>query len=239
MNEAGKNLLTFGFVRDFGKENNIEIPYDIVYLFISWLSFCDQFDRTLTHRHITIKTKKTNDKYGECQQIQMSAQSSDPFRTAICEHVCKRGDKQTWIFQIGARRSKAPEYLVFGIIDNHTAISVNDIKDFSEISGGFGLFLKDMGTYFQQKYSCRVFEYGAQFEVNHNDIIEMELDLTKENGTLSFEFHGKLKRKRDRAEETKHYSNVFDYCVDVNKQWRAAVTIAGRNQFVSLLPFGP
>ena len=66
------NLLTFGFVRDFGKKNNIDIPDDIVYLFVSWLSLCDQFDRKLTHRHITIETKRTKEKYGIYQQIQLS-----------------------------------------------------------------------------------------------------------------------------------------------------------------------
>ena len=240
MDETGRNLLTFGFVRDFCKNYNMDIPDDIVFLFVSWLSFYAQFDRNLTHKHITIETKKTKDKYGEYQQVQISRKAVGPWRTAVSKNICKKGDIKSWIFQIGARKKYGdPKYLILGIIDDMTVKRRKSrIQSFCAEKGGFGLFLLNMGRYFEKDLNHDKFEYGQQFELTHNDIIEMELDLTKERGILSFEFHGKVKT-RDWTDWTTYYSNIFHDNIDINKQWRAAITLASRSQLVSILPFVP
>ena len=71
MDPTRKNLLSFGFVREYCDENNIDLlPNDIVSLFALWLTFSDRFDENLLNKLIKLKTKK-NDKYGEYQQIQL------------------------------------------------------------------------------------------------------------------------------------------------------------------------
>ena len=231
MDQTRKSLLTFGFVRDYCKQSNVDpLPNDIIHLFVLWLSFCDQFDRDLTHKDIAIKTK-TIDKYGECQQLQMEA--IDSCLTAICKGIFKKGDKQSWTFQVGLhKKDPEPLHLVFGIIENESVTSRVSIEDFSAIPGGFGLYLFDMFRYYEQRLAGK-FEYGKQYEIKHGDIITMELDLTKEKGILSFVIYAEL-----RGDVDTQSSNIVDKNIDVNTQWRAAVALY-RGNSVSLLPYDP
>ena len=73
MDSTRRNLLSFGFVREYCNEHKLEIlPNDIVELFILWVSFCDKFDPDLTHTDFAVLTKKDGN-YGEYQQIQIKS----------------------------------------------------------------------------------------------------------------------------------------------------------------------
>lgn len=137
MEQARKNLLSFGFVREYCNDNNIELlPSDIIELLVLWLSFRDQFDISLSHKDIAIETK-TDDKYGEYQEIRKSKASGFCI-TAICKNIIKKGHKQSWKFQLRTKDPDSPPMaLVFGIIDNKIAESnASQITDFSSILGG-------------------------------------------------------------------------------------------------------
>ena len=113
MDSSRENLLTFGFVRDYCEQNNIDFPPDdIVGLFVSWLILCDRFVFKLSHKNIEITTE-THDKYGECQQIKKSKDCHKPSVTAIGEGIYKKGDKQSWTFAMGPST-----WLVIGIIED-------------------------------------------------------------------------------------------------------------------------
>ena len=242
MDRERKTLLTFGFVRDYCKANYIDFPPDdIVELFTIWVSFCDKFDRNLTYKDIMIQTKADN-KFGVYEQIRRTEGYEtwmNPCVTAICQQIIKKGDKQSWTFQIGAKNNIDPRYLVFGIIDNKTAKAKENITDFSIISGGFGLYLNDMGRYCERDDAIGHFEYGHQYKLKQGDIITMILDLTQENGILSFEFHGQLEEDKSNKQTAEEFSNVFHDKLDVDKEWRAAIAIASSSHFVSLLPYDP
>ena len=73
MDATRKNLLTFGYVRDYCKQTDLDfLPEDIIHLFILWISFCDQFDRNLSHEGIQI-TEECDEEYGEYQQIKLAS----------------------------------------------------------------------------------------------------------------------------------------------------------------------
>ena len=105
------------------------------------------------------------------------------------------------------------------------------MADFSDISGGYGLYLRNM-TKYSEKYTAIPYEYGEQYEVQKEDMITMQLDLTRDKGILSVEFHAKLKPN----ELNIAMSNVFDE-IDVNEAWRAAVAFGFASDNVFLLPF--
>ena len=62
--------------------------------FILWLSFCDKFDQNLSHKDTVIGTK-TDDKYGEYEQVQMSQEIYNTCITAVCDTIYTKGDKQS------------------------------------------------------------------------------------------------------------------------------------------------
>ena len=94
MDQARKNLLSFGFVREYCNEQNIELlPSDIIELLILWLSFVDRVDLYLSHNAIQIETIMDN-KFGECEQIRKSKEWESQ-ATAIFHHIVEKGDKQS------------------------------------------------------------------------------------------------------------------------------------------------
>ena len=240
MNRTKKNLLCFGFIRECCNEMHADLlPNDVIALLILWLSFCDHFVANLSTKDIEIKTI-TNDKYGEYQQIKKA--NLHGFSSAICQNIIKYGDKQSWTFRINQDKDKdlflgehGFRRVVLGIIDDEVAIRRNkNITDFSDLQGGYGLYLSNMGKYFGPvgNYSVRTyFDYGSQYKLKEGDTIKMELDLTKEKGILRFTFDAQL----NETQTDKEISNVFYDKIDINKRWRAAVAIETA-AMVSLLP---
>ena len=191
-----------------------------------WLSFCDRFDENLSNKDIKIEIENDDD-YGEYQQIQ-PIRGVSGFATAICQNVVKKGDKQSWTFQI--------ENLItiFGIIDDKLARKKKgNVKDFSIITGGYGLYLNNMGRYHGSWFPTDAFEYGKQFELGQGDMVTMELDLTKETGILRFTIHSQLKNEI----VDKEFNNIFDDEIDVDRKWRAAVAISSSSSIIKLLPY--
>ena len=242
MDETKKKLLTFGFVREFcNAENMVFLPNDIVELFVLWLIFCDRIDINLCHEYIELTTK-TDDKYGEYQQIGLK-EFSYKHSTAICEQIIKKGNKQLWTFKF--EEIATDTYVILGIIDNNIAIKEKGgIRDFSVELGGYGLYLSSMRKY-AGEYSLlyagggsSIFGYGQRFRFKKNDMITMELDLTKQKGVLSFTFHAEYKSYLYLSKDLP--SNVAYNDVDVDKQWRGAVAICDPElDIVSLLPYNP
>ena len=215
MDPQRKNLLSFGFVREYCNDNDIElIPNDIIELFILWLSFCDKFEPDLCDKNIKIMTQ-THDKYGEYQQISLRAE--DDYFTAICRNVIKKGQKVSWKFQVSGRST------ILGIIDDKVASATNrNFRDFSLKIGAYGLYFHDMSKYLEHSSDEQdIFKYGEQFIIKNGDTITMELDLTKELGVLSFIFDCKMKKQTTKSDAI--ITNIFYDRVDVNKEWRAAV----------------
>ena len=234
MDNHRKNLLSFGFVREYCNKNKIEfLPNDIVGLFVLWLSFCDQFDVDLLHKNIKVETKK-DDKYGEYQQVVVK-QTDICHSSAICKKLIKKGDKESWTFKFESPASSTTAIL--GIINNEAAIQADhtegNISDFSCINGGYGLYLSNMGIYYNELFQG-TFEYGDQFVFKEGDMITMELDLTKEKGILSFIFHADID-----SSSTELSSNVLNDDIDVNELWRAAVALAYPKDIMCILPYKP
>ena len=212
MDAKRKNLLSFGFVREYCHRNNIEFPpEDVISLFALWLILGDRFDEDLSSEHIEFSTKY-HDTYGEYQQI-----TTDRWQAAMGKIICKKGDKQAWSFKLEGNKR-----IMLGILDVSKSAMIRDehVQDFSSIPGGYGLFLHDMRKFYGS-WELGYFEYSEQFNLKGDDVISMELDLTKEKGVLSFIFHSKL---IDSA-LSNAISNVFIDTIDTSKQWRAACTI--------------
>ena len=85
-----------------------------------------------------------------------------------------------------------------------------------------------MAKYYENSFfSSDIFKYGEQFQIKKDDIITMELDLTKDKGVLSFVFDSEFKRGITKLDES--ITNVFYDEIDVNRNWRAAVSFSGTN----------
>ena len=138
MDQARRTLLSFGFVRNCCQDQNMDLlPSDIIELLLLWLSFGDRVSLNLSHKSIQVKTI-IDDKHGECEQIKKS-QTCGPHATAICQNIVKKGDKQLWTFKLTEKLQATS--IVMGIIDNNTATNLaGTIHDFSDLSGGYGLF---------------------------------------------------------------------------------------------------
>ena len=207
-------------MREYCKHNSIDLlPSDIIELFVLWLSFCDRFVPDLSDDNIEILG-------AECQQVKVRAGGGHYCATAVCKDIVKKGEKQSWKFQV------VDKEVILGIMEDKVAVErAGKIRDFSSSKGGYGLFLSDMRKYLDD-YNARVFEYAQQFEVKENDIITMELDLTKDKGVLTFTFHSK--------EKPQITDNIFYDQFEVNKNWRAAVVCTDQEpslqNIVSLIP---
>ena len=225
MDETKKNLLSFGFVREYCKQNNLDFPPDdIVGLFAIWLLICDSFDTHLSHEEMDITTE-IDAKYGECQTI-VNKVGTGYGRTAICANICKRGDKQYWKFQINGDDWYNLKSVVIGIIDDSVLNQDNNknIVDFSIEKGGFGLYLKNMLMYHAGNFwNTTTFEYGKQFNFKRNDIITMQLDLTGAKGILSLTTDADIEESND----ANALSNILNKDLDVNVSWRGCSCIDG------------
>ena len=107
MDPQKRELLTFGFVREYCKDNKMElITDDIIKLFILWSTFCDQFDRDLTYKDYQI-ARKMHDKYGEYQQA-MLQDYQYAHCSAICHNVIKKEIKHSGHFKLEEEDLQTP-----------------------------------------------------------------------------------------------------------------------------------
>lgn len=231
MNKLKQNLLSYGFVREYCSDNSVELlPSDIIELFVLWLTFCDEFDRDLSHDNIQFATTN-DDEYGECQQISVKEYYH---ATAICKQIIQKGNKESWSFRF--KNIATHTHAVLGVISDEIAREKKgEILDFSLATNkGYGLYIFDMRKY-SEEVSWNPFQYGNQFEFKKGDVITMELDLTNDKGQLKFQFHS----ERIASKSSKPLpSNICFDDIDVNKKWRAAVAIRQPNEdHMWLLPY--
>ena len=191
MDASQKNLLTFGYVREYCIMEDIEfLPEDIVGLFVIWLMLRDYFDEGLSHPSIDIISVD-----GTLQQVKTkSTGSTTDWFSAIGSAIIRKGERFEWKFIVDCPILYKME-MELGIIDNAIMKSDEFIGDFAAPPwNGWGLYLYDMTPYHGNDGA--LFNYGRQFQYEEGDTITMILDLSQtenKNGTLSFEIAAKLK----------------------------------------------
>ena len=53
LKSAREELLVYGYIKNYHKHNNIELPpNDLILLFVSWIRLTDYFDQDLSHKDI-------------------------------------------------------------------------------------------------------------------------------------------------------------------------------------------
>ena len=234
MNSVQKTLLTFGFVREYCKSQNIELfPDDIISLFVSWLFFYDHFDAEKSHPYLNIeiidhqyellsvKVCKQNHRYPQAQWC-----------TAVGTLIIEKGEKYAWKFRMYTPALHFAN-IQLGIIDDDM-FKTNEGEYIDDLSSGkwngWGLFLYEMDKYHGSPNDDGTVYYAHQFNYKKGDIITIILDMTQENnekyGVLSCEIDAEI------DEETMKYfakndrlSPVIYDNVDINKRYRMAVGI--------------
>ena len=136
-----------------------------------------------------------------------------------------------------------PEFstTVIGIVDNDMIEEDEETGDFSDgVNKGYGLFLCSMLKYHGDEDYGSAYDYAEQFEIEKNDTITMQLDMTQQisdKGLLFCSIHSKTKSDIKEVRTDGQYSNVL-YEVDINKKWRAAVAIKRySDDIISLLSY--
>ena len=221
-----QELLMFGFMRDYCKDIDKELPSDdLIRLFAAWVALIDRWDKEKCHSGVEIVSKLAT----ICKTIV-------PLGAVTCigESVIKKGEKNTWKLKVNS------SYVMAGIIDDEIVRTMQDIDDFTaEYCGGYGLSL-GYGIRFNDKFDFPQgdnFHYAQQFKLHSvvgdsiGIVFEMELDLTQkenENGILRFVIDDKHNKGIDTIETVGKYSNICFDTIDIDKKYRLAVDIGGK-----------
>ena len=235
MDAVKKSLLAYGYARKYCKEQDIDcLPDDIVGLFVIWLSFCDRFDLNFIpsimdltsidnkHQHLTIKPGNAGE-----------------FASAFGQAIISKVTIFEWKFELNG----PPLETQIGIIDNGMIDNDETIGDFADATWhGWGLYLRSMYAYHDEDelnmgWHDKIFDYGKQFKFKTGDIIIMTLDLTQEkneNGVLSFDIDAELIEQNETEDEVV-YSQILYDDLDINKQYRMAVSMQRDTDEISLL----
>ena len=234
MMASKKNLLTFGYVREHCRNQNIDLfPDDIVQLFVEWLLINDCFDKQLSHPSLTIITSIDDNYELLCFQ---SKQFEDDWASAVGTMIVSKGQRVEWKFKINGPLINNAEMMI-GIIDNEMIPANKPINVFCDRKcKGWGVYCYNMWK--MHDSDCAdggPFNYGYQFEYAKGDIITMILDLSQkknESGVLSFDINAKLK-----YEEKDFVSmNILYDDLDIDKEYRMAICIdQGPQASISLL----
>ena len=229
MDSTRNNLLTFGYVREYCKSENIQlIPDDIMGLFVIWLSFPDCFDKNVTHPMSNITTIDNQYPYHQHLSLNMEYASSNfgEWASAVGQTITQKGTKYEWRFKINGPLLYAAEIQI-GIMDNDMINLKQPIRDFCRDPwNGWGLYLYSMTKYHIDTKHGGFFDYGGQFEYKQGDIITMILDLSQtenENayGVLSFDIDAEMDAKKEHITNNILYDNL-----DINKKYRMVVCVA-------------
>ena len=221
MDAKRKSLLTFGFVRNHCKSQNIEcIPDEIITLFIAWLFFNDYFDTNLVHP--LLKMSSNDNKYQHLSNLKKSHSVEWP--SAIGTTIIGKGEKFEWKFAMSDMLLRTE--IMIGIIDNDRLKENKPIKSFyNAIWNGWALYCYGMIPFHNgSKHGPLPFYYAKQFRYKSGDVITMILDLSQEkykNGALSFDIDAELENK----DKPKLSNKVLFSDLDVDREYRMAVAI--------------
>ena len=145
-----KELLVFGYIREFYESINKEYPTkDLIYLFAKWFALIDCWDKEKTHKGIQVSAISDT----------IAIYNSDALcASCIGSFVVKKGDIQSWTLKANTR------YIMMGIIDNESVTKSNkDIANFIEAPYiGYGLWLAQMVL--RHDNLRKPFYYGVQFD---------------------------------------------------------------------------
>ena len=196
----------------------------------------DTFDKTVSHEGIIFESDTKIRRHGDMNW---------DFTCAIGSGIIGKGDKQTWIF-----KAETPSIIV-GIIDNKMVNSERNIFDHTGLKYKYNSY--GIGMYSRRKYhgdrgkarfrNSSKFEYMNQFNLKTNHrVFTMELDMTQKlcpNGILSFIMHHQAAEDVTEIKAYGEYTNAAWVDIDIDKQYRMAVTITTGKQSVELLSQTP
>ena len=224
MDPFKKTLLTFGYVRECCRTQNIDfMPDDIVGLFVSWLIFSDYFDYNLSHHMMDLTSIDNKYQHVRVKKHQIT-HTINLWYSAVGSAIIRKGAKFEWQFKVNDDIICNNIEVQVGVIDNSVVKPGESINDFADSRWcGWALLLPDMIPYHGHD-DRGFFDYGLQFDFDEGDIITMILDLSQErnkNGVLSFEMNAEL---QDNEEEMETDNVLFDD-LDVDKEYRMVVSI--------------
>ena len=128
MDSSQETLLTFGYVRECCRKQNIDFfPDDIVGLLVVWLIFGDYFDKNLCHPLIDI----TNVDMKHQQASVSKKQNSIEWCSAVGRAIIRRGAKFEWQFEVNDDIISRKVEVQLGIIDNSVIKQGERIEDFA------------------------------------------------------------------------------------------------------------
>ena len=220
MDSLRRTLLTFGYVREYCKSQNIDVlPDDIIGLFVTWLLFADYFDKNMSHPLTQTKLIDNN----EYQHLSLKNQGTKYLNwyTAVGSIPIKKGERFTWKFKMDDG-GIVSHYILLGIINNDMIKPNEAIADFTDPTWkGWGLFTNTMLKYHASNSGDGVYHYGNQFEYKKGDVIKMVLDLTQDNnGILSFDIDAQI------ADNAKlNYDPILFQKLNTNLEYRMAVAL--------------
>ena len=217
MSKSDNNvLLAYGYIKQCYKEFDSSLLFlsdDIINLLAVWILLNDTFSNTNKSPLIVV----SNDMDAEDQMsgIYQIARKTTKY-PSTAEHVFgsnifSKGHLIKWRFKY--KKHWASQ---IGIIQQENMHKVSQGSDYlsTSIGGdGYGLFTLDGGSYHKDKCLGKM----LPAKITHDDIIEMELDLTstkQEEGILSYTLNGKPG------------APLFNH-VDIDKKWVMALTLYG------------
>ena len=202
-------LLVFGYVREeYCSKNDTEYPDDLSQLFLAWLSWIDQFDKTTLHKALTLiaESKVGRDDFWH-----------DMYSSAFGKSIVSKGQKRQWTIQLTRKKG------LIGIIQNDIieASDQNGIEDFSDSKHkGYALSLEFLHKYHASGgRSDGVFQYAECFDLTDEILLSMELDLTSTKGILSITFL----MDQGKCDGVRSTSNILYDDIDCDKSYRAAI----------------
>ena len=218
MDALRKNLLTFGYVREYCKLQNISLlPDDILELFVRWLLFGDHFDENKAHPGIQLEWTENG-----VQKISLKAPEPENYEYygAVGHLIIGKGEKYSWKFQM---QHSTPRIQI-GIIDdailnlyqNEAVCDITDTK-----WSGWGIYLLNTSKYHNDVDDGFFYlKWNYRLEDEYNLILT--LDLTQNDGILSIDFEAEKAEKAVEAAQSKEDSYLYSN-LDVNKKYRMAV----------------
>ena len=201
-------LLIHGYCRIYS--NNSYFPRDILSLIVVW--FKGGWDLITAHKHIEIGASSIKRvKKPDAKMINVFSAESIGF-----------GEKKIWKLQFKAtdpNKSGKPSSAQIGVIDGNKAKSKMNDSFANKINGGYA-YGGWTGNIYHGDIAATMARYGPPLRVG--DIIEVELDMRKDKGTLSFKVNGISK------------GVAFDD-LKKTKQYKLAVALKWREHFALIL----
>ena len=228
MSAQRKELLVFGYMRHYCSSIGVELPTNhIIYLFVTWLSILDRWDKSKSHDDIVFDSDTT----ARCK-FHMD------YATCVGQYIIKKGMKQSWTMKSGSST------VLVGIIDNEMLDDDINIEDFTSTKyKGYGISLNGWDKYHDTDFleGAEKLKYAQQFDIKDEIFLSMELDLTQkksDDGILKFELHHEPNKDIDKIETDGECTNIAYNSIDINKAYRLAVDISGVSKGVELLEDG-